>query len=79
MRSEQEVNEAIERYADTGQRLCMFHLKNYADTEDIFQTEFLKYSLSSVSYESKEHEKSGLIRVTANACKDLVFKLFRCR
>ena len=40
MRSEQEVNEAIERYADTVQRLCMIHLKNYADTEDIFQTVF---------------------------------------
>ena len=79
MRSEQEVNEAIERYADTVQRLCMIHLKNHADTEDIFQTVFLKYALSSVSFESKEHEKSWFIRVTANACKDLVFELFRCR
>ena len=42
MRSEQEVNAAIDRYADTVRRLCMLHLKNYADTEDIFQTVFLK-------------------------------------
>ena len=41
MRSEQEVNAAIDRYADTVRRLCMLHLKNYADTEDIFQTVFL--------------------------------------
>ena len=79
MRSEQEVNEAIERYADTVQRLCMIHLKNYADTEDIFQTVFLKYALSSVSFESKEHEKSWFIRVTANACKDLLKSFFRSR
>ena len=32
MRSEQEVNRAIERHADTVRRLCMIHLKNYADT-----------------------------------------------
>ena len=33
MRNEQDVCMAIERYADTVQRLCMVHLKNYADTE----------------------------------------------
>ena len=31
----------------------MVHLKNRADTEDIFQTVFLKYVLSSVSFESE--------------------------
>ena len=38
MRSEQETARAIERYADTVRRLCVIHLKNDADTEDIFQT-----------------------------------------
>lgn len=38
----------------------MIYLKNYADTEDIFQTVFLKYVLSSVLFESEEHEKHGL-------------------
>ncbi len=77
MRSEQEVNKAIERYADTVRRLCMIYLKNYADTEDIFQTVFLKYVLSSVSFESEEHEKAWFIRVTINACKDLLKSFFR--
>ena len=56
MRSEQEVNRAVEQYADMVRRLCMIHLKNHADTEDIFQTVFLKYALSSVLFESAEHE-----------------------
>ncbi|MCI8632006.1 MAG: sigma-70 family RNA polymerase sigma factor [Lachnospiraceae bacterium] len=77
MRSEQEVNRAIERYADTIRRLCMIHLKNYADTEDIFQTVFLKYVLSCVSFESEEHEKAWFIRVTINACKDFLKNFFR--
>lgn len=72
MRSESEVNRAIENYADMVRRLCMVHLKNYADTEDIFQTVFLKYATSSVVFESREHEKAWLIRVTVNACRDAI-------
>lgn len=48
MRSEEEANRAVEKYADTVRRICIVHLKNHADTEDIFQTVFLKYVLSSV-------------------------------
>ena len=79
MRSEQEVGLALERYADTVRRLCMIHLKNYADTEDIFQTVFLKYVLSSAAFESPEHEKAWFIRVTINACRDLLRSIFRRR
>lgn len=57
----------------------MVHLKNFADTEDIFQTVFLKYVLSSVSFESEEHEKAWFIRVTTNACKDLLKSFFHSR
>lgn len=77
MRSERETVRAIERYSDTVRRLCMIHLKNDADTEDIFQTVFLKYVLSSVSFENDEHEKAWFIRVTINACKDLLKNFFR--
>ncbi len=57
----------------------MIHLKNHADTEDIFQTVFLKYALSSVLFESAEHEKAWILRVTVNACKDLLKNFFRSR
>lgn len=79
MRSEGEVNRAVEKYADTVRRICIVHLKNNADTEDIFQTVFLKYVLSSVSFENEEHEKAWFIRVTVNACKDLLKSFFRSR
>ena len=71
--------EVIQRYGDMVRRLCMVHLKNYADTEDIFQTVFLKYALASVSFDSDEHEKAWLIRVTLNACRDLLRSVFRSR
>lgn len=77
MRSDQEVNLAIERYSDTVRRLCMIYLKNTADTEDIFQTVFLKYVLSPITFETEEHERAWIIRVTVNACKDLIKNFFR--
>ncbi|NLZ36613.1 MAG: sigma-70 family RNA polymerase sigma factor [Clostridiales bacterium] len=77
MRSESEVNRAVDLYADTIRRVCTVYLKNYADTEDIFQTVFLKYILSSVVFESDEHEKAWFIRVTINSCKDLLKSFFR--
>ena len=79
MRSEWEANRAIDRYADLVRRVCMIHLKNHADTEDIFQTVFLKYVTGTTEFESEEHEKAWFIRVTINACKDLLRRFFRSR
>lgn len=79
MRGEEETNQAIERYGDTVRRLCMIHLKNEADTQDIFQMVFLKYLLHDRPFESREHEKAWFIRVTLNACKDLLKSFFHSR
>lgn len=76
MRSEEDVSRAIDRYADTVRRLCLLYLKNDTDTEDIFQTVFLKYALRSAAFASPEHEKAWFIRVTINACKDILRSFF---
>ena len=79
MKSEEEAGRAIEQYADMVRRICMIHLKNYEDAEDIFQTVFLKYVLRSEPFDSPEHEKAWIIRVTVNACRDLIKSFFRSR
>lgn len=79
MRSEEEASRAIDLYGDTVKRICMIHLKNYADTEDIFQTVFLKYVLKSPEFQNADHEKAWIIRVTINACRDLLKSFFRSR
>ena len=79
MRSEEEASRAIDLYGDTVKRICMIHLKNYADTEDIFQTVFLKYVLKSTEFHSTDHEKAWIIRVTINACRDLLKSFFHSR
>lgn len=77
MRSEEAVNRAIENYASTVKRICFIHLKNEADTEDICQTVFLKYAMNDKVFDSEAHEKAWIIRVTINACKDLLKSFFR--
>ncbi len=76
MRSEEEVHHAIEQYANMVWRLCMLHLKNRADTEDIFQTVFIKYATHKDEFENETHEKAWITRVTINACKDLIKSFF---
>ena len=77
MRSELEVNHAVEEYADMVRRVCFYHLKNQADTEDVFQNVFLKYMLHDEPYSDSEHEKAWLLRVAINACKDYLKSFFR--
>ena len=79
MRNEAEVCRALKRYADTVRRICLLHLKNRSDVEDVFQDVFLKYVLHDAIFESEAHEKAWLIRVTVNACKDVFKSFFRKR
>lgn len=79
MRSEQECMQAVDRYADMVRRICLVHLKNAADTEDIFQNVFLKYLQHDEPFADAEHEKAWMIRVTLNACKDHLRFLTRHR
>ncbi|MDE6968254.1 MAG: sigma-70 family RNA polymerase sigma factor [Eubacterium sp.] len=77
MRSEEEVNHAVEKYADMIQRICFYHLKNQADTEDVFQNVFLKYMMHEEVFHDEEHEKAWLLRVAINGCKDYLKSFFR--
>lgn len=77
MRSEAEINRAVDEYADVIKRVCFYHLKNEADTEDVFQNVFLKYMLHEEPFSDKEHEKAWLLRVAINASRDYLRNFFR--
>lgn len=79
MRSEDQVRQAMDEYGDMVWRVCMVHLKNTADSEDILQNVFLKYALHTAPFESPEHEKAWILRVAINACRDLLRNVFRSR
>ena len=62
----------MDTYADLVRRLCLVRLKSREDTEDIFQTVFLKYLQHTKPFANAEHEKAWFIQVTLNACRDLL-------
>lgn len=72
-----DINQIIEEYADTITRICYSYGKNYDDTQDIMQNVFFKLIRSQPHFESKEHEKAWIIRVTLNECKDFLKNIFR--
>lgn len=79
MKTEKELTAAVNKYGDLVLRLCLIHLKNKADSDDIFQEVFLRYCRHNGSFESDEHKKAWIIRVTNNACKDLLRNFFHSR
>lgn len=79
MKNPEDINRAVEQYADMVRRICFVHLKSEHDTEDVFQNVFLKYMLHKGSFENSEHEKAWFVRVTINACTDWLRGLARRR
>ena len=79
LRTEEQVNLAVERYADMIKRICLLRLKSPQDTDDVFQSVFLKYLDSTKEFKSADQEKAWFIRVTLNACTDWLRGLARRR
>lgn len=69
----------LNEYSDMVYRLCYLYLHNSADVEDVFQEVFLKLLQNKKPFESTEHEKSWLIRVTINKCKDMLKSFWKKR
>ena len=59
-------------YADPILRLSYTYLKNTHDAQDICQTVFVKLLAEPREFESPEHERAYILRMAANACKDLL-------
>ncbi len=62
-------SEIIEKYFNTVYKLALSQVKSTATAEDITQEVFLKYIDRNKDFESEEHIKAWLIRVTVNRCK----------
>ena len=77
------LNEQAERlvnaYADAILRLSYTYLKNTDDAQDICQTIFVKLLTEPRQFESADHERAYVLRMAANACKDLLKSSWRKR
>lgn len=64
------IQHAVQTYADMVVRIAFQNLRSQADAEDVMQDVFIKLILAGDSFESEEHRKAWLIRVTINRCRD---------
>ena len=64
-----DVDGVLQRHAATVYRLAYARSRRQEDAEDIFQEVFLRYVRSAPKFQSEEHEKAWLIRVTVNYIK----------
>ena len=67
-----EFTRLVELYSGTVFRTAMCYVRNRQDADDIMQDVFLKLYTYGKDFESDEHVKAWLIRVTINHCKNLL-------
>ncbi len=72
------IEEKIRLYSDMVYRIAYSMTNRKVDAEDVYQEVFMKFYNNKKEFESAEHEKAWLIRVTVNECKMIHRKsLFR--
>ena len=79
MDQNQQAEYLAQTYADAILRLSYTYLKNTHDAQDICQTVFVKLLTEPREFDSPDHERAYILRMAANACKDLLKSPWRKR
>lgn len=61
-------DEAVRKYAQTVQSVCIVRLRSLADAEDCMQNTFIKLYTKAPDFKSEEHLKAWLLKVAINEC-----------
>lgn len=64
----------VRTYADMIYKIAYRYVRNASDAEDAFSEVWLIYFKRDRAFETEEHRKAWLIRVTINVAKDLLSK-----
>ncbi len=64
----------MNEYGDSILRMCYLYLKDYQLAEDATQETFIKAMKSYDSFKHKSSEKTWLIRIAINTCKNMMRK-----
>lgn len=72
MPAEQNLERLMNDYGDSILRMCYLYLKDYQLAEDATQETFIKAMKSYDSFEHKSSEKTWLIRIAINCCKNIM-------
>lgn len=69
--TEDSIENVVEAYSKMVYRLAYAQTRNKHDADDIFQEVFIRYINKKPKFETEEHLKAWLIRVTINCSKKL--------
>lgn len=70
---------AVRQYQDMVYRVALHHFASPPDAEDATQEVFLRLYTREKSFESPEHLRRWLLRVTVNVCRDALKSPWRKR
>ena len=70
-RSEAFIRQVMDEWGGTVFKLAFAQTTSKADAEDVYQEVFIRLFKSRDPFDSPEHLKAWLLRVTVNCCRDL--------
>ena len=77
--TEQDYTAAAEQYLDMVYRIALNWFRHPADAEDAAQNVMLRLWRTETDFQSEEHLRHWLVRVTVNECKRLAMRPWRKR
>ena len=66
--------EMVKAYSDMIFGVAMRYVRNRTDADDVYSDVFYRYFRRERSFDSEEHRKAWLLRVTINASKEFLMK-----
>ena len=72
-----DLDALFQTYGDMIYRLALVRTKSIADSEDVVQEVFLRCLKNNPVFQSAEHQKAWLIKVTINCSKTILGNAFR--
>ena len=72
-----ELEQVMRIYGTTVYRLAYAQLRSTADAEDVYQEVFLRYFRKRPQFDSEEHRKAWLLRVTLNRARSFLSSAWR--
>lgn len=70
------LEDTIEKYSNMIYRLAIARTRNVENAQDVYQEVFLRLAKKMPQFESEEHKKAWLIRVTINCSKNILNSSF---
>lgn len=71
LRTNDRIEDVIREYSNMVYRLAFSQTRNKSNADDIYQEVFFRYIRKKPQFETEQHRKAWLIRVTINCCKKM--------